>query len=769
MNTGRSWSWLLLFAAFEARAASEGVALDSLMVEAEGPAGIARPAMGSQTTLDARALEASGLNSPRELPRRVPSLLLSEPNPRYASYGIRGLGASGFNDGLEGSVGVYLDEVYLGRAGMTLGDFTDLERIEVQRGPQGTAGGRGSTAGAIHLHTRAPSWQPRAQAELGIGEAGRRETRVGAAGPLSQVWAASISAFDVRADGDIDNVHDGNRYNDQDRQGVRGQLQFMPDEATSLRIMLDTVQTDQRAAVLTPSNYSTQTRQRAAFIGYPLREADPSRRRIDQDQPGTQRSEQHGLAVVVSHRLSDEARLTSITGYRDWRYASLQDGDNLGLAIATADVELEHRQFSQELRLEAQLSDTLAYRLGAFYLDQHFDRALDVGFGPDAAAFFIGDRPEARLLGLTPRLVPASLLDGAWQRGQARQQVQTRAVFGELEWQVSERLNLTYGVRYSRERKRASIERHVEGLAPLGSDRVSLLGGQLLRDIALGGAYRRHETRSDDALTGRLLLDYAFDERSDLYLGWSSGFKAGGFNLDVIGDRVPPRYDSEHAASWEAGLRTRLWQRRLELGVALYQTEVRNYQALTTSAPVDVYSPPLRDNLITVDKVRLRGIEVDAQARPTANLDLGLALAWSDARYRDFQDGPCSPQRLGRQCDLSGQRLFNAPQWSVSANLEQRVPLGQGLEAFAGVEHSWRSAYQGSLEGGEGSQVPSYGITDLRLGLRQAQARWEMVGWVRNAFDTDHVTAISAQLGAGDYAALPGQPRTAGVTLRWKH
>ena len=762
-----TWPCVVLLAAFDACAAADGVALDSVMVQA--PAADERTVPPNLTTFDARALEAAGVHSPATLAGRVPSLLVSDPNPRYTSYGLRGLGASGFNDGLEGSVGVYLDEVYLGRAGMSLTDFTDLERIEVQRGPEGTAGGRGSTAGSIHLHTFTPTWQPAAQAELGLGERGQREVRAAASGPVNDRVAGSLSAFEVRADGDIDNVRDAGRYNDQDRQGARGQLQVLPDDATSLRLMLDTVQTDQRAAVLPASHYSAQTRQRAAFMKYPLLPADPARRRIDQDQPGTQHSEQHGLTFVASRTLGERATLTSITGYRDWRYAARQDGDNLGLAIATTDLALKHRQFSQEVRFDAQLTDALAYRVGAYYLDQRFDRGLDVGFGPDAAAFFIGDRPEARLLRLTPRQVPASLLNGAWQRGQARQQAQAQAVFGELDWQASERLKVTYGARYSRERKQASIERQVEGLSPLGTDLVSRTGGQLLRGVALGADYQRKEARSDEALTGRVLLDYALDAHNDLYVGWSSGFKAGGFNLDVIGGRVPPRYDSERASSWEAGLRSRFWQSRLELGLALYQTEVRNYQALTTSPPVDLYSPPLRDNLINVPKVRLRGIEVQALARPTDHLDLHLALAWSDARYRDFKNGPCSAGQLASQCDLSGHRLFNAPPWSASAGVEQRVPLGQGLEAFAGVDYSWRSGYQGSLEGGEGSQIDSYGLADLRLGLRQVRAGWEVTGWLRNAFDTEYVTAISAQLGAGDYAALPGQQRTAGVTVRWKH
>ena len=202
------------------------------------------------------------------------------------------------------------------------------------------------------------------------------------------------------------------------------------------------------------------------------------------------------------------------------------------------------------------------------------------------------------------------------------------------------------------------------------------------------------------------------------------------------------------------------------LDLALYQADVEDYQALTNRPPVNEFAPPIRDNLINVGKVRLRGIELDARLRASERVDLRLGIAWSDARYRDFANAPCSPSSAQWSCDLGGKRLFNAPEWSASAGVDYRYPLEHALELFSGLDYQFRSGYYGTLEGGPGSYQPSYGLTNLRLGLRRGDRRWEAELWARNLFDEDYITAVYARLGAGDYGVLSGAPRSVGMTLR---
>ena len=162
----------------------------------------------------------------------------------------------------------------------------------------------------------------------------------------------------------------------------------------------------------------------------------------------------------------------------------------------------------------------------------------------------------------------------------------------------------------------------------------------------------------------------------------------------------------------------------------------------------------------------MRGVELNGLLRASHRVDLRLGVAWSDARYRDFEHAPCSPTSAQWSCDLSGKRLFNAPEWSAHAGIDYRQPLEHSLELFSGIDYSLRTGYYGTLEGGQGSYQPTYALTNLRLGVRRSDRRWEAEFWARNLFDEQYVTAVYAQLGAGDYGVLTGDPRSLGVTLR---
>lgn len=742
--------------------------LDEVKVSARHREESAQQVPIALSVLDGGQLNDAGIYRTEDMQQRVPSLLVSVPNARYTSYGIRGLGSSSFNDGIDGSVGVFLDGVYLGRQGMSLYDLVDLQRVEVLRGPQGTLYGKNTSAGAINISSRAPTFEPEGSAEVSFGEYGLRQYRGTVSGALVDgVLAGRLTGYDVERDGLIDNVYDGSELRDQNRQGLRGQLLWTPSDSFSTRLIAEYGWQDEHGNVFMASNYSQATVKRAAFLGYRQLPIDPYARRVQQDEPNTIKTLQTGLTLELEGQLANGATLTSITGYRDWAYDADQDGDGTALSIAqNVAVRLDHHQSSQELRLADSPNEHFDYVAGLYYLRQSLNRELGVRFGDDAAAFFLGDRPELAMLGVTPRMIPPSLLDGARQTFDGEQRTDSRAVFGQVTWHATDRLDITPGLRYTRERKQGWLSRQVSGLAPLGPDPVSQIAGPLLRDTTLGGAYYRRDAIEESNLSGQLAASYRFADDLLGYASWSRGYKAGGINLEVIGPNVQPTFDAERVTSFEVGLKSSFWNDRAMLDLALYQADVDDYQALTNRAPANEYAPPIRDNLINVGKVRLRGIELDGLLRASERVDLRLGVAWSDARYRDFPNAPCSPSVAQWSCDLKGERLFNAPEWSATAGVDYRHPLEQGLELFGALDYSFRSGYYGTLEGGEGSYQPSYALTNLRLGLRRADRRWEAELWARNLFDEDYITAVYAQLGAGDYGVLTGDPRSLGVTLR---
>lgn len=363
--------------------------------------------------LDGEQLNDAGLYRTEDMQQRAPSLLVSAPNARYTSYGIRGLGSSSFNDGIDGSVGVFLDGVYLGRQGMSLYDLVDLQRVEVLRGPQGTLYGKNTSAGAINISSRAPTFEPEGSAEVSFGEHGLRQYRGTVSGALVDgLLAGRLTGYDVERDGLIDNVYDGSELRDQNRQGLRGQLLWTPSDTFRARLIGEYGWQDENTNVFMASHYSESTVKRAAFLGYRQLPIDPYARRVQQDEPNIIKTLQTGLTLELEGQLANGATLTSITGYRDWVYDADQDGDGTALSIAqNVAVRLDHHQFSQELRLADSPNEHFDYVAGLYYLRQSLNRELGVRFGDDAAAFFLGDRPELAMLGVTPGMIPPSLLD----------------------------------------------------------------------------------------------------------------------------------------------------------------------------------------------------------------------------------------------------------------------------------------------------------------------------------------------------------------------
>ncbi|WP_313518200.1 TonB-dependent receptor [Pseudomonas sp.] len=754
--------------------AAEPLTLDPVTVGARYLDEVAEQVPLSLSTLDGETLDEQGMHRLKDIQQLAPGLVVSGHSARYMGLGLRGFGATAYNDGLDGSVGVFVDGVYQGRPGMVFSELLDVERIEVLRGPQGTLFGKNTTAGALNITTRAPTQTPEGTAETRFGGDGLREYRGSLSGPLLPgVLAGRLSAFDNARDGQVENLYNGESINDIGSRGLRGQLLWTPGDTFSARLIGEYGRQREDGNALSPAHYSEQTRQRAAFMNYALPAIDPYAREVTQNQPVRSSSLQSGVSLQTDWELSESLRLTSISAYRRWDFHDRRDGDSTALSVAQAGSELDHRQFSQELRLAGELSERMDFVLGAHYLQQRLDRRSEVAFGEDAAAFFAGDQlgaiggPPFNLPISDPAQIPAELLDGARQHFDGRQRGRSGALFGQFSWRPLEKIEATLGLRYDRERKDGWISRKVDGLASLeGLPPPLQLGGQLLRDIALGGDYYREDAVDEGDLSGLFGLSYRFSDGLLGYASLSRGYKAGGINFDVIGPNSQPTFGTERATSLEAGVKARFWDGRALLGVAVYQTDVDDYQALTYSAPATPFAPPLRDNLINVGKVRLRGVEVDSSWLLRPRLELRLGLAWSDARYRKFANAPCAPASAQWSCDRSGERLYNAPEWNLSAGLDYSHPLVAGLEAYGGVSHSLRTGYYGTLEGGEGSYQPSYSLTDLRLGLRRADRRWEVEGWVRNLFDRHYVTAVYSLLGAGDYGVLVGDPRSAGMSVR---
>ncbi|MBA4742241.1 MAG: TonB-dependent receptor [Azoarcus sp.] len=619
--------------------------------------------------------------------------------------------------------------------------------------------GPATSAGGIHVRTRAPTWEEEAVVRIERGTHGHEayETTVG--GTLIQdTLAGRFSAYTLHGSGAVRNVTSGRDVNGEHRDGVRGQLLWTPSEALRARLLLERELVDDDCCAYLPIRYSPATLGRAAALGHRLLPPDVHARKVAQDGSNRRRITHEAATLQFELGLPEETRLIGITGWRHWRFDARSDLDGIDLAIAPrGGAHMNHRQWSQELRLEGRLAPRLDYSVGAYHLDRSHRREGSLTYGPDAARWFTA------LMDLPPLddALLAAVLDGATVRGPGTQSATTQSLFGQLDWGARDDFRLTGVVRYSRERVRGTTRRQVSALRPLPPiPGFSELAGRL-RDALLGhDALSRHDSR-DDSLDGSLRAHLEPRPGIRLEAGVSSGYKPGGINAETVSGGVSPTFDAERSLSLETSVELAL-PRRGHLRLTFFRTEIRDYQALTYNPDSSPLIPTM-NNITNVDAVRSQGVEVESEMALGERTRLALGAGYNDARYTDFRNAPCPPGSGVLYCDFGGKQMANAPRWTALADLRHHRPLANGSEVYGGIAWRWRSGFYGTTERGQGSHVAARGLIDAYIGLRQSH--WDLALWAYNLTDEKHITAVLALNGSGDYGALADRPRTIGLSL----
>jgi iron complex outermembrane recepter protein len=384
----------------------------------------------------------------------VPALNYSSPNPRNTAFTIRGLGSSVVaisqaNDGLEPGVGFYVDQVYHARPATAAFDFTDIDQIEVLRGPQGTVFGKDTTAGAIHITTKAPNFDFGADEEISIGEQGFRQVKGSITGPLvGDVLAARLSGSLTRRDGVLRNVVTGRLQNNVHNDAIRGQLLFKPSDAFSLRLTGDwsnfknecCTQVYVRVAP-TLKPFAQQYAALAAGRNYAPPSLNPYDRLTDIDAALGVDTNEGGVSGVAEWKQGNTT-LTSISAWRFWNWDAANDRDYTGLHIQTTQhIPSRQDQFSQEFRISSNTPGTIEYVAGLYYFHQKIVGHPISIYGPLATYWLL---PAGR---------PANLLDGYQTSGTTDFRTDSYGVFGEVTWHPLPRLAVTGGIRYTYEEK----------------------------------------------------------------------------------------------------------------------------------------------------------------------------------------------------------------------------------------------------------------------------------------------------------------------------
>ena len=747
------------------------------------------PQISSSVETDGETLETKKIQSLSELSQQVPGFYGFGSTPRLTGFTIRGLGNNQFNDGLDSSVGLYVDGVYLARQSYTAFGLYDLDTVSVYRGPQGSRYGLDSTAGEVHIQSRQPSHTRENNLTLGVGNQGYRELSAASTGSLIEgELAGRISVFKQQRDGFLFNQFDGTLLNDQNRFGVRGQLLWTPSDELVIRVIGEYGELDQRCCAIALFGPVSPTIQASDdYMGYQRPGTNPADRITDNNIQPLSKLTKESAAVVAEWGPPGRHKFVSITGLNRLSYNPTRNDDGTSMNLLEGSTTSESQQLSQELRWHTDFK-RLKTTVGVFAVNQKL-RGEEVGIlGDEIALWALGGalRQQVPTLNrqnsgfLINALLPPDALNGLRLSTPYSQSSNTVSAFSTADWRINAITTATAGIRYTESKRRGSISRSRSGgnlqSSPLAFTNTlttvgNLIGQDLsavtydgLIDMLVGESFDRTDARKDSGSSGQLALNRQLSKTLSGHVSLTRGYKSGGLNLAGLSPNVRAQFDPEIADNIQIGLKKIESAGRSLSSLTLYNTRVKNFQALTYEENMGLIPNPRQNNVLNIPQVRLQGVELELAREVTRRLTVGAGLAYNRAISTEFQNAPNEDTRRNDK-NLSGKQLYNAPRWSGFVSLEQKLPNQGELRPYIGLDHTFRSATFGAVDQSRNSFIDEYQLTNVRLGIRNPKQKWHAQAWVKNLFDEDYIAAVSALYSLGEYGGYAGDPRTFGVSL----
>ena len=639
----------------------------------------------------------------------APNLVLHEGDAQNTVAYIRGVGQLDSLAFADPGVGIYLDDVYLGRAQGAFLDVFDVERIEVLRGPQGTLYGRNTIGGAIKFVSRQPSETPEAYASVTYGNFDRVDVKAGLSGPIAgdKLLGKAAVAY-LRRDGYSQNTVTGEDDGDKDTIAWRASLLANPSDSFSFELSTD-------GSIDTPDTSRTPARETAVFGAFPPN-ADPFV--VDADFNDLNELRVWGLSGRAEWALSDSTTLTSITAYREMSYDAHLDLDATSSPLFGVFVFQDQNQFSQELQLAIETGD-FAVVSGLYFFREH-DLTESGIFGPDIA--FISN----------------SLND---------QTTRSYAAYTDASYDVTDRFSISAGLRLTYEEKDfARIQEFFGATTPL----VPPLGqGARVTDVDVSEDFFN--------VSPRATLSYDFTDNVTGYASVSRGFKSGGFDGRSNSDLEAVPFEAETLWAYEGGLKGGVFDSRLTGSMAFFYNDYSDLQVSSFTA--DPGNPGNFAAIFTnAASARIFGFEFEAVARPTDGLRFDVAVGYLDAEYQEFVGAG--------GLDVSDVLTpANSPRWTARVGAEHRTQITQNAEFVAAGSVAYRGDVFPTVSSSPVLFQESYTLFDASAGFEFADGRYAIRAVGKNLSDERYRQQgfdLSDSLGyeLGYY----GAPRTWSIT-----
>jgi iron complex outermembrane recepter protein len=721
------------------------------------------------SVISGKQAEQAGAFNVNRIKELIPSVQLYSSNPRNTGINIRSLGSPfGLtNDGIDPGVGFYVDGVYYARPAATTLDFIDVSQIEVLRGPQGTLFGKNTTAGAFNITTRKPSFTPSADFEVSYGNYTYLQAKASITGGLSKILAGRISFSGTQRDGLIDNVATGRATNTLNNQGIRGQLLYTPSENTNVLFSADitTQRPDGYAQVIA----GVAPTQRAAYrqfdaiiadLGYQLPSTNAFDRKIDHDTPWRSNQDLGGASLTVDTKIG-QGTLTSTTAWRFWNWDPSNDRDFTGLQVlAKSQNPSRQTQFTQEVRYAGQIASKVSGVAGIFFIDQTSKTNGTEESGSAQWRFSQSTTSE--------KWKSPGLFEGYGIKTDASIHAISAAVFGQLDWEITERLHVLPGLRYNFDKKDANYNRTTYGgLQTTDPDLIAL------KKLVYSDQSFAKDTDATD-LSGNVTVSYKASEKINTYATYAKSYKPVGVNVAGLPTvNGQPALDfavikPERVNHYEVGAKTSPFENAI-LNVTFFNTDITNYQTNVQAAELGVN----RGYLANADKVRVKGAELDASYIINEHFSFSAAATYTDGKYIKFTNAPLPLEETGSSVsfkDVSGSELPGVSKWagSLSGEYTNSAKLFGNLgKFFIAVDSYARSKFSSSPSASKYLIVDGYAIFNGRFGFRAAEGLSVSV-WGRNLLNKDYYEQLLPAGGnAGHYAGVLGDQRTYGITLKY--
>jgi iron complex outermembrane receptor protein len=721
-------------------ALAQNLVLEEVIVTATKRAESLQDTPVTVNAFSADTILEAGINNAGDLAVMTPALAINvNTSPFNARMTIRGVGTAQTDPALEPSVGLFVDGVFIGRTGLGMSDLTDIERIEVLQGPQGTLYGKNTNAGAISVITSKPSLEEfEGHLEASVGNYGMGRLTASASGPLAQNVAYRLSGSVNQRDGYYDNGA-GDDLNDADDWNLQGKLLW--DVTDSLSFLLSGSHVDRDTTCCGADAVQTVAVNDALVArGFSPDRNDPYDYEIAPDKESRFEMESDLLSLTVEYD-APFGEIISITAWNDYDYVVDQDADRSQLdVLALVNDQFAGDSLSQELRLSASAGESLDYQVGLFYYEQTTERG-----GTGEPFVIVGEDfiPIASQQDL-PFPVPIGFLvqPGDNLVIDMTQKTETMALFGQATWHIGDAWHLTGGLRWTDEKKKSDLFSQTNSTAPSNA----VLGLSFLDSVST--PIDTTLDRSSDNVDWLIRASFDLGYDTMLFASAATGTKSGGFN-SVNGDPEQREFDDEETLTYELGVKSTLLEQRLRINATAFYAEIDEFQSqqqLATGVGTFVSNNA---------EVETAGVDFQLEALPLPNLTLTAGFLYMD-KY-EITKGPNKGASLPFTADLSA---------NLAATLV--FPLGDG-----GIY--WRTDYS-YMDDHSTNVAPAARLSDadyddrnlLNMKLGWRNDHWNISIWGRNLTDDDYASqTVDTFLITGMDAYFLAEPRTYGATLRY--